>query len=101
MLHLATLISNLLRHLERKWIGRCIYVGERDIYMIKNLHTVIWKQEVLHVGVAEEPTRTEMDRAVELLQEQGAGGIEGDRDLVERFLESLKAVGLARVLVLR
>jgi len=42
-----------------------------------------------------------MDRAVELLQKQGEGGIKSDKDLVERFLNSLRAVGLASVLAIR
>jgi hypothetical protein len=101
MVSLAAYVSNLLRYLERKWIKRCMDEGQRDIHMIKDLHTMIWKEEVLHVGVADEATRTEMDRAVALLQEQDQGGTESDRDLVERFLESLRAVGLATVLAIR
>ena len=77
--------------------------GLPDIHMIKDLHSMIWKEEVLHVGVpgAEEIIRTEMDQAVELLQNQHQGGSESDKDLVERFLESLRAVGLASVLAIR
>jgi hypothetical protein len=93
MVHLATYVSNLLRYLERKWIKRCMDEGQRDIHMIKDLHTMIWKEEVLHVGVDQEATRSEMDRAVALLQESGEGGIESDGDLVERFLGSLNYVG--------
>jgi hypothetical protein len=103
MVHLSSYVSNLLRYLERKWIKRCMDEGLPDIHMIKDLHSMIWKEEVLHVGVpgAEEVTRNEMDQAVELLQKQGGGGIEGDKELVERFLESLRAVGLASVLAIR
>ena len=101
MVSLATYVSNLLRYLERKWIKRCMDEGQRDIHMTKDLHTMIWKEEVLHFGVADEATRTEMDRAVALLQEQDQGGTKSDRDLVERFLESLRAVGLATVLAIR
>lgn len=101
--HLADLVTHLLRQLERRWIERQVALGERNIYMIKNLHTVVWKEEFLHVGVvmSDEATRIEMDRAVELLQKQGQDGNQGDKDLAERFLESLRAVGLAAVLVLR
>ena len=97
MVHLAPYVANLLRHLERKWIKRCMDEGQRDIHMIKELHVMIWKEEVLHVGVDEEATRDEMDRAVALLQEAGEGGIESDGDLVERFLGSLDAVGFGLI----
>jgi hypothetical protein len=94
MVHLATYVSNLLRYLERTWIKRCIDEGQRDIHTIKDLHTMIWKEEVLRVGVpgTEETIRTEMDRAAVLLQSQGEGGIEGDKELAEKFLESLRAL---------
>lgn len=46
MVHLATYVSNLLRYLERKWIKRCMDEGQRDIHMIKDLHTMICKEEV-------------------------------------------------------
>jgi hypothetical protein len=101
---LAVYISNLLRYLERRWIKRCMDEGQRDIHKIRDLHTMIWKEEVLHVGVAEEATRNELDRAVALLQAQdqdGTDSAESDKDLVERFLESLRAIGLATVLALR
>jgi hypothetical protein len=103
LIHLANRIWNMIHYLEQKWIKRCMDEGQRDIHMIRDLHTMIWKEEVLHVGVAlaEEATRAEMDRAVELLQQQGPDGVESDRDLVERFLESLRAVGLATVLAIR
>lgn len=101
--HLADFVAHLLRHLERRWIEGRIAVGDRNIYMIRELHTVIWKEEVLRVSVvlAEEATRSEMEQAVDLLQKQGEDGNQGDKDLVERFLESLKAVGLATVLAFR
>jgi hypothetical protein len=103
MVHLSTYVPNLLRHLETMWIKRCIDEGLPDIHMIKDLHSMIWKEEVLHVGVpgAEEVTRNEMDQAVELLQNQGEGGSESDKELVERFLESLRTVSLASVLAIR
>jgi hypothetical protein len=103
MVHLATFVSNLLRYLERTWIKMCMDVGQRDIHMIGDLHTMIWKEEVLRVGVpgTEETIRTEMDRAMVLLQSQGEGGVESDKELVKRFLESLRALGLAAVLAIR
>ena len=103
MVHLSTYVPNLLRHLEMMWIKRCMDEGLPDIHMIKDLHSMIWKEEVLHVGVpgAEEVTRNEMDPAVELLQNQGECGIGGDKELVEKFLEPLRAVGLASVFAIR
>ena len=69
MVNLSSYVSNLLRYLERKWIKRCMDEGLPDIHMIKDLHSMIWKEEVLHVGVpgAEEVTRNEMDPALSLI----------------------------------
>jgi len=102
LVRVTALVSNLLRHLEGLWIKKRINEGQSGIHMIRDLHMMTWKEEVLRVGVpvAEENTRTRMDRAVELLQKQGEGGIESDKDLVERFLNSLRAVGLASVLAI-
>lgn len=100
---LAALIKNVMRYFESWWIKRYTGEGRQDIYFIRDLHTVVWKEAVLYVGVevAGEATRAELDRAVGLLQKEGQGGIESDNDLVWRFMESFRAVGLPTVLVFR
>lgn len=98
--HLAGLVARLLRYLERMWIQRELAEKRKGINTIEDLHTVIWKEEILlHVGqdsttAAARSTRSEMNRAVTtLLQEQGQDGIYSDkRNLAERFLESLRTM---------
>ena len=97
--HLAALVARVMRHLERHWIKRELDEKRKAIYAIEDLHTVIWKKTVLHVGgesttVAASTARAELKHAVGmLLQEQSEDGVETDRkDLAERFLESLRTM---------
>jgi hypothetical protein len=100
--HLSTLITNVLQHLEGGWIKKSVGEGRSDIFAIKDLHKVMWKEGVFCVGeVLADIARNEMDQAVELLQSQGEGGIQSDKDLIERYLESLRALGLAAVMAIR
>ena len=70
------------------------------MYSIRDLHTVIW-EEVFQLGgysttATAVSTRSELERALGmLLREEAEGGLESDRkDLAERFLESLKTIGV-------
>jgi hypothetical protein len=100
--HLAPLVAHLMRHLERHWIQRVLDEKRKDVYSIIDLHTMVWKEEMLlqasgdSTTVAARTTRSELERAVGmLLHERGEGGVEGDRkDLAERFLESLRTIGV-------
>jgi hypothetical protein len=93
---LADLISHLLRSLDKEWITREISEKKKDMHLIKDLHTVVWKNEILQVGVdsSEEACGSKIAAAMATLQKQGEDGAEGDDDLVGRFLESLKAMGV-------
>lgn len=95
--HLSPLVAHLMRHLERHWIRRVLDEERKDVYSIEQLHTVVWKEEMLfQVGggstaVAASSTRSELERAVGvLLQQEGQDG----KDLAERFLESLRTIGV-------
>lgn len=100
--HLAALIAHLLRHLDRVWIRRELDEKRKVIYSIEELHTVVWKEEILlQVGgdsttTAATTARSELKQALEtLLQEQGQDEVETDgKKLAVRFLESLKTVGV-------
>jgi len=100
--HLAPLVAHLVRHLERHWIQRMIGEKRKDVYSIEELHTVVWREEILlQVGgdataEAAASTRSDLERAVGLLlHERGGGGVESDsKDLAERFLESLRTIGV-------
>ncbi|KAL1582943.1 hypothetical protein WHR41_08180 [Cladosporium halotolerans] len=94
--HLAGLVTNLLRPLEADWIQRGISAKAADMYRIKDLHTVIWKQEILQVGVdsTEAATGSKIENAAKLLQHHGEIGSESDKALAERFVESIKNIGV-------
>jgi hypothetical protein len=93
---LAVLVKNLMQPLERDWIVRSMSEKRRGIVLIVDLHTVVWKQEILEVGVdsTEAATGSELERALKTLQAQGGDGRESDKDLAERFVESLKSIGV-------
>lgn len=94
--HIAPLVANLLRSLEKDWISRLIDEKRKDVYRIKDLHTNIWKNEILQVGVDSTmaATGSELQKALVTLQEHGEDGVESDNNLVEGFLESLKTIGV-------
>lgn len=91
---LADLIAKLLGFLDRHWIKRAVDEGRKGIYSIKDLHTVVWKNEILQVGVdsSEAVVGSEIARSMAMLQNHGK--LDGDTDLVERFLESLRTIGV-------
>jgi hypothetical protein len=93
---LADLISHLLRSLDKDWIMREISEKKKNIHLIKDLHTVVWKNEILQVGVdsAEAACGSKIASAMATVQKQGEDAVEGDGELVERFLGSLKAMGV-------
>lgn len=94
--HLADLVTNLLRPLETDWIQRGISAKAADICRIKDLHTAIWKQEILQVGVdsTEATTGSKIENAAKLLQHRGEVGNESDNVLAERFVESIRKIGV-------
>jgi hypothetical protein len=101
--HLEPVIAHVMRHLDRHWIQRVIDEKHKDVYSIQDLHTVVWKEEILFQGSGGSTTtavassiRSELERAVGvLLQEDGEDGGESDqKDLAERFLESLRTIGV-------
>jgi hypothetical protein len=93
---LAALVKNLMQPLERDWIVRNMSEKKKDVILIMDLHTVVWKREILEVGVdsTEAAAGSELERALKTLQTQGEDGSESDRDLAERFVESLKSIGV-------
>jgi hypothetical protein len=100
--HLVPSVAHLLRHLERHCIQRWLDEKRTGVYLIQELHTVIWKEEILSQARGDSTTasassiRLELERAVgALLQGQSGDGVDGDgKALAERFLESLKTIGV-------
>lgn len=93
---LAALVKNLMQPLERDWITRNISEKRKGIVLIMDLHTVVWKHEILEVGIdsTEASTGLKLEKALKTLQAQGEGGSGSDEDLAERFVESLKGIGV-------
>ena len=88
---LAALAKNLMQPLERDWIVRSMSEKRRGIVLVVDLHTAVWKQEIIEVGVdsIEAATGSELERAMKTLQAQGEDGSKSDKDLAERFVELL------------
>ena len=93
---LAGLISRLLSNLDRAWIKRGIDEGKKDRYFIKDLHNVVWKNEILKVGV-DSTEAEQIASAVKRLREQPDDGFEGDKALVDSFVKSLEDIGVRPV----
>ena len=93
---LAGLVKNLMQPLERDWVVRSMSEKRKDVVLVVDLHTVVWKREVLEVGVdsTEAATGSKIEKAMKTLQKQGEDGSESDGHLVERFVESLKSIGV-------
>ena len=93
---LAALVKNLMQPLERDWITRSISEKRKGIVLIMDLHMVVWKQEILEVGVdsTEAYTGSKLERAMKIIQAQGEDGSESDKNLAERSMESLKNIGV-------
>jgi hypothetical protein len=93
---LAALVKNLMQPLERDWIARSISEKRKSIVLITNLHTLVWRQEILEVGVdaAEANTGSKLEKAMKILQAEGEDGSESEKDLAERFVESLNNIGV-------
>lgn len=94
--HLAAFVSHVLQPLEKEWIRRVVIEGKKDMHLIKDLHTLVWKAKVLRVGVDSKAAATESEiaHAVATLQKNGEGDDEGDDGLFARFSESLRAIGV-------
>lgn len=93
---LADLVTHLLQPLETDWIRRGVSAKVAGTYLIKDLHTVLWKQAILQVGVdsTEAATGSKLEKAVKVLQKHGDDGIQSDKYLAERFVESIKSIGV-------
>jgi hypothetical protein len=94
--HLAPLVTHILGNLEKHYVQRWLKEKRIDVYLIQDLHTVVWKEEIFLRVSEDSTTATELGRAVgTLLQEQSQDGSEGDgRELAERFLDSLRSIGV-------
>lgn len=93
--HLAGLVANLLRSLERTWIMRCIDEKRKDLYLIKDLHILVWKTDILQVGIDSTgaDVGSKIARAVAMLQERIESGTESEKALTDGFSESLESIG--------
>jgi len=91
---LAGLVANVLRSLDRAHIQQMIAEKRKDWHYIKELHKIVWKDEILQLdnNSTEADTGSKVASAMAVLQEQAGDEAESDKDLVERLLESLEAL---------
>lgn len=90
---LAGLVSNLLRSLDRTWIKRLIDEQKKDIHLIRDLHNLVWKNEILQTGV----DHTEAEKIVSVVATLREQNEEDDKALVDKFTKSLEAIGVRPV----
>lgn len=97
---LAGVVANVMQYLERHWVIRELdeRKGKGDkggIYLLRELHEVVWREEVLKVTrggiVVEEGGEEEIGRAVRVLREREG---KGDREVVDEFEGSLEVLGV-------
>lgn len=95
--YLAGLVSNLLQPLERDWVQRAIAEKRKGFHLIKDLHTVVWKEIILQVGVDSTVTDSGsvIASAVATLRGQLKEGLAiGGDEAVESFVENLRTIGV-------
>lgn len=88
----------MLRSLDRTHVQQIVSEKRKDWYYLKDLHKVVWKDEILQLDqeVAETDTGAKLARALVALEKQIGDGIEGDEGLVDRLLEALEALDSQR-----
>lgn len=95
---LAGLVAHLLQPLENDWIRRSIAERRTNVHAIRELHTVVWKETILQVGVDSTVAETgpEIAKAIARLQrQQHEDGSAGDgKEGIERFLDHLRTIGV-------
>ena len=91
---LAGLVSNIMRRLDRTHIQHMIWEKRQDWYHIKDLHNVVWKNEILQLDgdSTEADTGSKVAKALATLQTQIGDETGSDKELVDRFLETPKAL---------
>jgi hypothetical protein len=95
---LAGLVANVLRSLDRTHIQVMVSAKQKDWYYIKDLHKLVWKDEILKLN--KDSTETDVGSnvasAMATLQKQTGNVLESDKDLENRLLESLQALDAQR-----
>lgn len=91
---LAGLVANVLRSLDRTHIQQMISEKRQDWHCIKDLHKLVWKDEILQLGKdsTEGDIGSKVASAMAALQKEPGDEVESDKDLVERVLKSLEAL---------
>jgi hypothetical protein len=95
---LAGLVANVLRSLDRTHIQVMVSAKQKDWYYIKDLHKLVWKNEILQLdqNSTEADVGSKVASAMATLQKQTCNVVESDKDLVDRLLESLQALDAQR-----
>ncbi|KAI5205176.1 hypothetical protein E4T39_03276 [Aureobasidium subglaciale] len=90
--NLSILIRNLFRLVERHWIRREIDEKKKNIYLIEDLHKLIWREEILQI--MSKKGLEDLRDAVATLQETSEGTTEYDTRLITNVVKSLSSLSI-------
>lgn len=95
---LAGLVANVLRSQDRTHVQQMISEKRKDWYYVKDLHKLVWKNEVLQLDEESTwaDTGSKLARALAALQKQTEDDSGGDRELMDKLLDSLEALDSQR-----
>ena len=104
--HLAKLVANNYRYMDRHWVVRAIGDGKPGVYHIQDLHSLIWAEEVVigssqsgqHPDATNNDLESILDIVVRLCEREGfvSGQELGPQasDLLREFFGSFDKVGV-------
>jgi hypothetical protein len=96
--YLAGLITNLLQPLEKDWVQGAIAEKQKSIHLLRDLHSIVWKETILQVGVDSTvaDTGSVIAKAVATLRGQAKQeSVSEENDgVVEVFVDNLRKLGV-------
>ncbi|KAI5251329.1 Cullin repeat-containing protein [Aureobasidium subglaciale] len=95
--NLSILMKNLMKYVERHWIRREIDEKKKNVYLIEDLHKLIWREEVLQISAHNTLSKKgveDLSDAVAALQEANQGITEHDRKLITDVVKALASLSV-------
>ncbi|KAI5243927.1 Cullin repeat-containing protein [Aureobasidium subglaciale] len=95
--NLSILMKNLMKYVERHWIRREIDEKKKNIYLIEDLHKLIWREEILQISAHNTLSKKgveDLSDAVAALQGANQGITEHDRKLITDVVKALASLSI-------